>query len=205
MKHPRLVVVVLLITAVLAAEWAWLRLRDRPTTDAAVGAAPARAAVPGGPFALTDHLGQPVSSSDFGDDLLLIFFGYTYSPDVCPTTLLGVSSALDLLGESAARVQPLFVTVDPKRDTPEVLATYVTAFHPRIIGLTGNAEQIRQVAGNYRVYYARVGNEDGDYFMDHSAYIYLAGTDGRPLAYFRHDVSPEDLAAALRRFLDGAV
>ncbi len=205
MKHPRLVVVVLLITAVLAAEWAWLQLRDRPTTDSAAGTVPARAAIPGGPFALTSHLGTPVSSSDFGDDLLLIFFGYTYCPDVCPTTLLGASSALDLLGEQAARLQPLFVTIDPERDTPEVLAAYVAAFHPRLIGLTGSAEQIKRIAGDYRVYYAKAGPDDGEYFMDHSAFIYLASADGRPLAYFPHDLAPEDLAAELRRLLDGMV
>ena len=200
MKHPRIVVVVLLIAAVLAGEWAWLRLRSQPTTSA-----PAWAAIPGGPFALTDHLGRHVSSSDFDSDLLLIAFGYTYCPDVCPTTLLGVSSALDLLGEQAVRVQPLFVTVDPERDTPEVLATYVAAFHPRLVGLTGRAEQIERIAGDYRVYYAKVGLEDDDYFMDHSAFIYLSSVDGRPLAYFPHDLAPEELAAEIRKFLDGAV
>lgn len=205
MKHPRIVVVVLLIAAVLAGEWAWLRLRSQPTATAPAGAAPAWAAIPGGPFALTDHLGRHVSSSDFESDLLLIAFGYTYCPDVCPTTLLGVSSALDLLGEQAVRVQPLFVTVDPERDTPEVLATYVAAFHPRLVGLTGRAEQIERIAGDYRVYYAKVGLEDDGYFMDHSAFIYLSGVDGRPLAYFPHDLAPEDLAAEVRRFLDGAV
>ncbi len=205
MKHPRVVIVVLLITAVLAAEWAWLQLRDEPQSETATVAAPARAAIPGGHFALTDHLGRPVNSSDFGGDLLLIMFGYTYCPDVCPTTLLSMANALDMLGEQVARVQPLFVTVDPERDTPEVLAAYVAAFHPRLVGLTGSAEQIKRVAGNYRVYYARVGPEDSDYFMDHSAFIYLAAADGRPLAYFPHDLAPEDLAAEMRRFLDGTV
>jgi protein SCO1/2 len=205
MKHPRLVVVVLLITAVLAGEWAWLRLRDRPASDSAASAVPVGAAIPGGPFALTDHLGKPVSSGDFAGGLLLIVFGYTYCPDVCPTTLLGVASALDLLGEQAARIQPLFVTIDPMRDTPEVLAAYVAAFHPRLVGLTGSAAQIKRMAGDYRVYYARVGPEDGDYFMDHSAFIYLVGADGRPLAYFPHDLAPEDLAARVRAFLDGTV
>ena len=205
MKYPRLVLAMLLITTVLAAEWAWLRLRDQPSADPAVAATSARIAIPGGPFALTDHLGQPVSNGEFGRDLLLIVFGYTTCPDVCPTTLLGVASALDLLGEQAAQVQPLFVTVDPERDTPEVLAPYVAAFHPRLVGLTGSAAQIKRVAGDYRVYYARVGPEDGDYFMDHSAFVYLVGADGRPLAYFPHDLTPEDLAARLRTFLDGAV
>ncbi len=205
MKHPRLVVVILLITAVLAAEWVWLQLRDRSPSESAATAAPAWAAIPGGDFALRDHRGLPVGSSDFGGRLLLISFGYTYCPDVCPTTLLKVANALDLLGDEAARVQPLFVTVDPERDTPEVLAAYVAAFHPRLVGLTGTAEQIKRIAGDYRVYYEKVGSGDNDYFMDHSAFIYLTSADGRPLAYFPHDLAPEDLAAEVRKFLDGTV
>jgi protein SCO1/2 len=202
MKHPRFVVVVLLITAVLAVEWAWLRLRDQPSSDPALSTAPFWPAVAGGPFALTDHLGKPASNSDFAGGLLLIVFGYTACPDVCPTTLLGVASALDLLGEQAAQVQPLFVTIDPARDTPEVLAAYVAVFHPRIVGLTGRPEQIKQIARDYRVYYARVELEDGDYVMDHSAFVYLVGADGRPLAHFPHDIAVEDLAARVRTFLD---
>ncbi len=205
MKYPRLLVVILLITTVLAAEWVWLQLRDRSTSETAATAALPRAAIPGGPFALTDHLGLQVNSSDFEGRLLLITFGYTYCPDVCPTTLLKVADTLDLLGDQAAHVQPLFVTVDPERDTPEVLAAYVAAFHPRLVGLTGSAEQIKRIAGDYRVYYEKVGSGDSDYFMDHSAFIYLAGAKGRPLAYFPHDLAPEDLAAEVRRFLDGTV
>lgn len=205
MRHPRLVVVVLLITVVLAAEWAWLRLRGQPSSEPVGNTAEVRAAVPGGPFALTDHLGQSVSNRDFGSDLLLIVFGYTYCPDVCPTTLLGVASALDLLGDQAARIRPLFVTIDPARDTPEVLAGYVAAFHPRLVGLTGSAAQIKRMAEDYRVYYARVGPEDGAYTMDHSAFVYLVDADGRPLAYFPHDLAPDDFAAAVRAVLDGTV
>ena len=205
MKHQRIAIVVLLILAVLAAEWIWLQLRDQPSPDSPVAAVPGHVAVPGGPFALTDHRGQAMSDRDFRGGLVLIVFGYTYCPDVCPTTLQRVANALDLLGEEAEGVQPLFVTIDPERDTPEVLAGYVAAFHPRLVGLTGTREQIERMARNYRVYHARVDMEEGDYLMDHSAFIYLTGPDGRPLTYFPHDLPPEDMAARLREFLDGTV
>ncbi|MDJ0943108.1 MAG: SCO family protein [Kiloniellales bacterium] len=202
MRFKRVLFVTLLIGAVLLGEWLWLTAgRDRSAPEVA-SVAPAQAVIPGGGFSLIDHQGQPSSETAFPGKHLVLVFGYTFCPDVCPTTLASLASALDLLGERAAALQPLFVTIDPERDTPEVLADYVAAFHPRLVGLTGSPEQIRKVARDYRVYYAKVGTDEADYLVDHSAYIYLIGPDGRTLTYLKHDESPEILAAKLGGFLD---
>lgn len=201
MRYHRIALVVSLIVAVLAAEWVWLKTQDEgPSGDSAPAATP-QAVVPGGGFTLVDHEGKPASDEVFVGRHLLMLFGYTLCPDVCPTSLGSIAAALELLGESGEAVQPLFVTLDPERDTPEVLADYVTAFHPRLIGLTGSPEQIRKVAHDYRVYYARADTGDGDYLVDHSAYIYLIGPDGRTLTYLKHDASPETLAETVGEYL----
>ncbi len=202
MRFKRVTLVVLLIGAVLVGEWLWLTAgRDRPSAEIASGA-PAQAVIPGSGFSLIDHKGKPSSEASFPGKHLVLVFGYTYCPDVCPTTLASLATALDLLEEREAALQPLFVTIDPDRDTPEVLADYVAAFHPRLIGLTGSPEQIRKVARDYRVYYAKVGSDDEDYLVDHSAYIYLIDPNGRTLTYLKHDETPEVLATELGSFLD---
>lgn len=197
MRYRRLSLVVFAILAVLAAEWLWLKGRsDWPPSDPAP-AATARGAAPGGPFSLIDHAGAAVSERTYRGKYLVMVFGYTSCPDVCPTTLAAVAAAMELLGAEAEAVQPLFVTVDPERDTPEVLADYVAAFHPRMVGLTGSAEQIRQAARAYRVYYSKVETGDDAYPVDHSAYVYVVGPDGATLTYLKHDASPEAMAAAI--------
>ena len=159
----------------------------------------------GGPFELMDHHGRMVTEQDYAGKFLLVFFGYTYCPDICPTTLQTVAVALDALGEGGERVQPLFVSVDSARDTPQVLAGYVELFHPQIVGLTGSAEQIKAAAKAYRVFYARVAEEDSeDYLMDHSSIVYLMGPEGRFLTHFSSSTGPETIAATLRRHLDEA-
>jgi len=172
--------------------------RDMPAPSAG-GIQLAQGVVLGGPFTLTDHTGRTVTEADFAGRLLLVFFGFTYCPDVCPTELGTIAAALDLLGEDAERVTPVLITIDPERDTPEALATYVALFHPRLVGLTGTAEQIAAVARSYRVYYAKVHPRDAtDYLMDHSAFTYLVGPDGRVRSLFRPQTSPEAIAAAVR-------
>lgn len=158
----------------------------------------------GGPFTLVDHTGKTVTDADFRGRYLLIYFGYTYCPDVCPTTLQTMTEALDLLGEKAEKVQPLFITVDPERDTVKVLADYVKAFHPRLVGLTGTADQIARAAKAYGVYYAKAEPSDPDapYLMDHSSFVYLMGPDGRYLTVFPHGTTPEDMAATLKDVID---
>jgi protein SCO1/2 len=159
----------------------------------------------GGPFRLTDHTGRAVTDQDFAGRWLLVYFGFTYCPDVCPTELGAIAAALDAMGAEGEQVTPLLITIDPQRDTPEQLANYVTLFHPRLIGLTGTAEQIQEVARRYRVYYARVQRpEMTDYTMDHSSFIYLTGPDARVRALFRPETSPEAIAAAVQAQLRAA-
>jgi cytochrome oxidase Cu insertion factor (SCO1/SenC/PrrC family) len=138
----------------------------------------------GGPFALIDHTGKPRTDEDFRGKLLLIYFGYSSCPDVCPTDLQQIGLAVAGLGVGAEAVQPLFITLDPERDTSEHLADYVPLFHPRLIGLTGSAEQIRRVALAYKVYYAKYPPESPDYVIDHSAFIYLVDKAGKYVGFF---------------------
>jgi len=153
----------------------------------------------GGPFALTDHTGRPRTEQDFRGKLLLVYFGFTYCPDICPTDLQNIGLALDQLGSAGEKVQPLFITVDPERDTAQHLAEYVPMFHPRLIGLTGEAPAIHTAADAYKVYYARVQNERGDdYTIDHTAFIYLTGADGKYIGFFPPGTPPERIADAIR-------
>jgi cytochrome oxidase Cu insertion factor (SCO1/SenC/PrrC family) len=154
----------------------------------------------GGPFALIDHTGTARTEQDFRGKLLLVYFGFTYCPDVCPADLQNIGLALDQLGAAGDRVQPLFVTLDPARDTPAHLADYVPAFHPRLIGLTGDDAAIRAAADAYKVYYAKVTNEGGnDYTLDHTAFIYLMGPDGKYLGFFPPGTGAERIAEMLRQ------
>jgi protein SCO1/2 len=153
----------------------------------------------GGPFALIDHTGKPRTEQDFKGKLLLIYFGFTYCPDICPTDLQNIGLAIDRLGKAGGTVQPLFITVDPERDTPAHLAEYLAMFHPRMIGLTGDAAAIRKAADAYKVYYAKVPNEKGDdYTVDHTAFIYLMGADGEYLGFFPPGTTPERMAETIR-------
>jgi protein SCO1/2 len=157
----------------------------------------------GGPFALIDGDGKPVTDQTWHGKYLLVYFGYTYCPDVCPTTLSNVADAMDKLGSKADRIQPLFITVDPKRDTPPVVKQYAAAFGPRIVGLTGSPEQIAAAAKAYRVYYAehRTGPGPDDYSMDHSSVLYLMGPEGRFIAPLRADQDGPEIAAALTKLV----
>jgi protein SCO1/2 len=166
---------------------------------------PAQVARPavGGPFALVDTQGRAVTESDFRGRFMLVYFGFTYCPDVCPTSLTAIAQALDRLGADADKVVPVFITVDPERDTPEQMKEYVRHFHPRLVGLTGTPEQIAAAAKAYRVYYAKAkasGAPADDYTMDHTSIIYLMGRDGKFLAHFSHGTEPEAIAARVRAF-----
>lgn len=152
----------------------------------------------GGPFTLIDHTGRPVTDQDYRGRVMLVFFGYTFCPDVCPTTLREVAEALDQLGPLADQVRPLFVTIDPARDTPAHLADYVGHFDRRIIGLTGSPEHIRQAAQAYHARFARVGDEADSYLMDHTAVLYVMGRDGEFITHFPHGVPGKRIAEYLR-------
>ena len=152
----------------------------------------------GGPFALVDQTGTKVTDQNWQGKWLLVYFGYTYCPDVCPTELQTISTALDQLGPDADKVVPIFITVDPDRDTPAALADYVKLFDPRLVGLTGTPQQIAEVAREYRVYYSKVTPKGATtYLMDHSSFAYLMSPDGVLRSLFRPGISADDMAATL--------
>ncbi|WP_255312417.1 SCO family protein [Kiloniella majae] len=174
----------------------------------------------GGPFELEDHTGKTRRDSDWDGQFKLIFFGYTNCPAICPTTLSDITDALDLLGESAKDIQPIFITVDPERDTQEVLADYVTAFHPSLVGLTGTEEKISQVAKSYRVQRHKILLSEEDhsnhganhgsghdteinYDAVHSTLTYLMDRDGKFLTLFPYDTKGDVMAERLRGYLPG--
>jgi protein SCO1/2 len=151
----------------------------------------------GGPFSLTDHTGRPFTEKDLRGSYSLIYFGFTYCPDVCPTTLMLMSEALKRLPQTLSnQVQPIFFTVDPERDTVNALKDYVPNFHPRLIGLTGSPEAVQKAAKAYRVYYQinKESPDDEDYLVDHSSFIYLMGPDGTYITHFADNESPEVIA-----------
>jgi len=152
----------------------------------------------GGPFALIDQNGARRTDADFRGQFMLIYFGFTYCPDVCPTDLQQMGMAVDQLGSAGDAVQPIFITVDPERDTPEHLKDYVAMFHPRFVGLTGDASAIKEAARAYRTYYAKVDFGKSDYTVDHSAFIYLIGRNGEYIGFFPPGTSAELLVGTLR-------
>jgi cytochrome oxidase Cu insertion factor (SCO1/SenC/PrrC family) len=168
-------------------------------TELIEGLLSGRAAV-GGPFELTDQAGHRRTEADFRGKLVVLYFGYTYCPDVCPTELQSISLALDKLGPAAESVQPLFITVDPERDTPARLADFVSSFHPRLIGLTGSLADIRKTAVAYRTFFVKNGasTSGGDYSVDHTGFIYLVGKDGRYLGFLPPGSTPDVIADAIR-------
>lgn len=160
-------------------------------------------ALVGGPFALVNQDGVRVTEKDFLGTYMLVFFGYTYCPDICPTELQVMTAALDQMGPEASRIQPVFVTIDPARDTPAVLKAYVANFGTRLMGLTGRPEDVAAMAKAYRVYYAKAANSGSgtDYLMDHSSIIYLMGPDGRFVTHMAYTTDAAKLATELKETL----
>ena len=155
----------------------------------------------GGPFRLVDQNGKTVTDADQKGKWSLVYFGYTHCPDACPTALNDIAIALDELGPQRNAVRPVFVTVDPERDTPAVLKSYVTAFDAPILALSGTPEEIARAAKGYRVYYAKHPEAGGDYSMDHSSVIYVMDPEGRFTASFTQENSPEEIAERLKKLL----
>lgn len=171
------------------------------------GAPPLAGATMGGPFTLSGSNGRRVSDREFAGKYRLVYFGYSFCPDVCPVDLQLVGAGLRQFEQSdaqrAARVQPVFITVDPRRDTPEVLRRYVAAFHPRLIGLSGSEAEIAQVARAYGVYYSheQPAQPGGEYLVNHSRMIVLYGPQGEPIAIVPHDRGPAAVAGELDRWV----
>ena len=157
----------------------------------------------GGPFELVGKDGKTVTDKDFRGRYMLVFFGFTHCPDICPAELQVMSAALDDLGDKADQVVPIFITVDPKRDTPQLVTAYVENFGPNFVGLTGSPEAVDKAARAYRVTYQKFQEEGaGDnYSVDHSALVYLMGPDGKFVTHFPYGTSPEKMADTLRRYL----
>ncbi len=198
MSTRAFVVVVALLSAVLAGTVvAGYLVWSRDDQGAAV--------MIGGPFELVDQTGRPVTQDSLKGKWSLIYFGYTYCPDVCPTSLSVMSQALDALDPAlAAKVTPVFFTVDPERDTVEQLALYHQSFHPSFLMLTGTPEQVRAAAKAYRVYYRKAENDSAtEYLMDHSSITYLMNPDGGYVTHFGHDATPEGIAETLRKLVGG--
>ncbi len=158
----------------------------------------------GGAFTLVDQNGETVTDETFKGRYMLVYFGYTFCPDVCPTALNRNSEAMDLLGERAEKVVPILITVDPERDTVDHMKEYATFFHPRLVALTGSEEQVKAAAKAYRVYYAKVEEETADpdnYLMDHTAITFMMGPDGTFVQHFSHDATPEEMAERMRKVM----
>lgn len=158
-----------------------------------VSAAISQGAEIGGPFELLDQDGRPVNESTFSGRWTLVFFGFTHCPDVCPTAMSHVARTLDGLGDQARKIQPLFITLDPERDTPAVLGEYTAFFDKRILGLSGSEAQTRQVADAYSVYFEKVPMGD-TYMLDHTATLYLMGPDGQFVQHYSQQMSAEAMA-----------
>jgi protein SCO1/2 len=157
----------------------------------------------GGPFSLTGSDGKTITDQTFRGRYMLVFFGFTHCPEICPAELQVIAQALDKLGDKAKDVVPVFITLDPERDTPTVMGAYVKSFGPNFVGLTGTPDQIAKAAKAYRIAYAKVEdkNSPGDYSIDHSAIAYLMDPQGKYVTHFTYGLSPQEMAEKLGRFL----
>lgn len=190
----------LLLVGALAGGFLWYQSEQVPRLGRVVSTGSIDV---GGSFKLIDHLGQPRSDADFRGRYMLIYFGFTFCPDICPTTLAVVAEALDKMGSDAQKIVPVLITIDPERDTPAVLADYVKAFGPTFVGLTGSGAQIKEVEKKFRVYAVKrptgdAGGKDGTYGVDHSNVLYLVGPDGKVKHFYTETISPDDLAKDLK-------
>jgi len=163
--------------------------------------APAATAAIGGPFRLTDQDGHVMTEEDLKGRPSLVFFGFTHCPDVCPTTLFDITQIMQVLGPDADRTRAVFITVDPERDTQDVLKDYLSSFDPHVVALTGDLPSITKVAKEYRAYFKKVPLDGGGYTMDHTAITYLMDKEGRFVSPFSLKRTPEAAAADLRRQL----
>jgi cytochrome oxidase Cu insertion factor (SCO1/SenC/PrrC family) len=203
-----------LLIAIVAAAAAPLHAGDEPSAAQLMDDLMWARGPIGGPFALTDQTGRRRTDADFRGKLMVIYFGYASCPDICPADLTSIALALGQLearlGGAADAIQPIFITLDPERDTVERLAEYVAAFHPRLIGLTGTPDEIRTVATAYKTWYAKkpvdppstaANASAGDYAVDHTAFIYLVGKDGRYLGFLPPSTAPDHLRDVIGQML----
>ena len=204
MTLPRQRILILALTALAATAlllMLWMRFQSSP------GAGSNAAPDIGGPFSLTASDGQRITESVLTGHLSLVYFGFTSCPDVCPMELQNIGAAFDALNgedpKKLARLQGLFITIDPERDTQAAMADYMTNFHPRIMGLTGSPAEIAAAARAYKVYFNKAPQDQDtqSYLVDHSGIVYLMGPDGKFLAHFSPNTPPDQIAAKLREYL----
>lgn len=198
MHRTSTVLLICVLVLSLAAGWLLWRAGDQLGGTFAL---PDSAASVGGPFTLTDQYGHKRTDKDFRAHWMLLYFGYTYCPDVCPTTLALMANVIGKLGPDASRVVPVFITIDPARDTPSVLKSYLAAFGPQFVGLTGTPADIAKVARSYRVYYAKHPLPGGGYAVDHSSVIYLLDPKGKFVKAYSDDASAGAIADDLRKLM----
>ena len=189
--------------AVAAGGWIWLSQEPEHRSAAALMDVVMWNKEPiGGSFSLVDHNGRPRTDDDFRGKLLLVYFGFTFCSDVCPVDLQSIAAAIDKLGPAGDMVQPLFITLDPEKDTPAQLKGYVALFHPRLVGLTGSARQIRRVASAYKVYYAKTDPANRDsYDIDHTGFVFVVGPDGKYIGYLPPGTPAERMIETMRPYL----
>ncbi|MFT6676874.1 MAG: protein SCO1/2 [Sulfitobacter sp.] len=190
------------IAAVFLAGTLWLTLGSAPGDRFEQCRSSAVAGDLGGPFELVNAQGQTVTNKEVITDPTLIYFGYTFCPDVCPLDVDRNARAIEILEESGKMVTPVFITVDPERDTPEVVGDFADVMHPRMIGLTGSPEQVKAASKAYRTYYKAHEAVDGEYLVDHSTFSYLVLPDAGFVDYFRRDLTPEQMADQIGCFVD---
>lgn len=156
----------------------------------------------GGDFSLVDHNNKKRTSKDFQGKYMMVYFGYTFCPDICPTGLSSMTEALEMVGPLRDKIQPLFITVDPERDTVESMATYMQNFHPKFLALTGTKEQVKQAAKAYKVYASRVNdNSSTEYIIDHSSIIYIMDKKGHYIGHFNHATPAAEMAEKLKELI----
>jgi cytochrome oxidase Cu insertion factor (SCO1/SenC/PrrC family) len=197
-KKPNVRMLLSLVLAIIAA-LLWMTLLQKETVPTA---AENSQALIGGSFALTNHKNEAVTDQDFLGKYMVVYFGYTYCPDVCPMDLQIMADALrELSPQQLDQINPVFATIDPERDTTEVMAEYVSFFHPQMIGLTGTNEQVDAVKKAYRVYAAKA-DDSVDYLVDHTSYTYFMGKDGNLLKHFNHGEDPAEMAKVMASLMD---
>ena len=199
----RLITVAIAALVIGGAFATFLTTAPRPSAPQSGQIAATGKALVGGPFSLIDQTGKRVTDQDFRGRYLLVYFGYTFCPDVCPAGLQVISAALDQLGPAGDAITPVFITIDPARDTPAKMAEYVKSFHPRLIGLTGSPAEVAAAIKTYRVYAKMVPDEKrpSDYTMDHSSVVYLMGPQGDLVTFSAELTKADALAAQLRKGL----
>lgn len=182
--------------------WGWYQVNSTKTASKPVGELVMPDVPIGGDFTLSDQHGTERTLKEFEGKLLLIYFGYTYCPDFCPTELHNLSDALKLLGQRVNQVQPLFISVDPERDTQELLKTYMEHYHPAFLALRGTKEQTDMIMKDYRVYANKVMDESAsDYVLDHTTFVYLLGRDGKIITMFHFGTPATQIAKTIKAHL----